>query len=555
MSIMLRKLTKSICLILGLTAAQHAGAFTYGGPLEAWQTQTLDYGALRYYYNYVEIGFGNIELMGPKNFDEGSRLTTPILTYAFDATFLNYFGAKGVAEVEAAMAVLNAVPDASKIDITKYVTDGNEQINYTAQALAMEDIKSTVMWLMIEHEGLMGETHVFDLRTRDALPSPPACEFAYFVINRNYDAVTYNPSTYVNGRQYSYSIWDGCPIGVTVGDAIEFPTDTAATRYTAVASAEAIQLGSFYLGLTQDDVAGLKYLYSKTNYAWETLDAESVTAPLTAAAVAAATTLVDSPWQAVNTTNEVTGTTGTTGTTGAAGGAGVAGAVGGGPTVGIFGGVEKITYVRVNYNSLLGETFAPIVYHYTIPYINNSKLYQLSATRTVTAPDIVFTAGDVFNPTASPLLDTALSRSWTVNASPYVSAGGGILPGTINPKDTVIFNDVGPLYLNENPAFLDSTNYFEYPVFIWGSFDGSTNPPVIYPTQSNIDDLIPQIFQVTNAATVAAGAAAAPVSQGIWNPVSTSTSTTTAGGTTVTGAAGAAGGAGGAVGADVHHGL
>src|ERR1700678_1262157 len=106
---MLRKLTKSVFLALGLAAAQHACAFTLWGPSEVWQTPDLDYsnpaGSTRFYYFFVEPGLDGRENGGPKNFGEGSRLTTPILTYGFDDTFLDYFGAQGVAAVDAAMQV------------------------------------------------------------------------------------------------------------------------------------------------------------------------------------------------------------------------------------------------------------------------------------------------------------------------------------------------------------------------------------------------------------------------------------------------------------------
>src|SRR5271170_2006507 len=142
---MLRKLTKSLFLALGMTVAQHAGAFTLWGPVEGWQTADLDYGApggIRYYYFFVEPSLDGIENGAPKNFGEGSRLTTPIVTYGFDDTFLDYFGAQGVAAVDSAMQVLNALPGASKANLANFLTDGAVQINYTAQALELYDLKS-----------------------------------------------------------------------------------------------------------------------------------------------------------------------------------------------------------------------------------------------------------------------------------------------------------------------------------------------------------------------------------------------------------------------------
>src|SRR5580658_5627372 len=127
---MLRKLTKSVFLVVSLAAAQHVGAFTLWGPLELWQTADLDYG-LRFYYQNIDIGtrLGYQENGGPKNFGEGSRLTVPVVTYGFDDTFLEYFGAQGVAAVDSAMLLLNALPTADSANLNNFLTDGAEQIN------------------------------------------------------------------------------------------------------------------------------------------------------------------------------------------------------------------------------------------------------------------------------------------------------------------------------------------------------------------------------------------------------------------------------------------
>jgi hypothetical protein len=492
---MLRKLTKSAWLLLGLAAAQQAGAFTYWGPLEAWQTADLDYG-LRYYYSLVSptsiCQLGTTENGGPKNFGEGSRLTTPIVTYGFDITFLEYFGEQGVAAVDSAMNVLNALPPASSININNYLTEGNEQINYTAEAGDLLDLKTVVLWLMIEHMGLLGETHVYDLHSRVLRAGAPACGYDYLVVVRNYDPYTWNPSTYVNGRQYGYFIWDGCPAGVGVGDAIEIPSDTEVTRFTAVATPEAIQLGGYYLGLTRDDVGGLKYLYSKDNFMLQGLDSNSVAEPFT------------SSWMPVNSTNTISGMSN---------------------FFGVLGGVEKITFVRVNFNPLVGTNFNPIIYNYKIPYINTNGQYsQLSVQRTVSTPDILFTAADM-DPTAYPLGDAALTRTNAFIVSPYASPGGGITGSTIVPNMLVTLNDVGALYYNQNPYFMDSSTNNGYPIFIWGSFDGTTNAPIVYPTGTSIEYLVEQILE---------GGASVP--QGSWAPVlnnNTNTGTGTGTGTGV----------------------
>ncbi len=491
---MLRKLLKCFGLVAALAAAHCAQAFTLWGPLETWQTTDLDYGDPRYYYFYVEPGLDGIELGGPKNFGEGSRLTTPIITYAFDDTFLEYFGAQGVAAVNAAFNVLNALPSSSSANLNSFLTDGDQQVNYTAQAMELMDLKSTVLYLMAEHMGLLGETHVFDLAAR-AKYAPPNCAYEYFVINRNYEPGTYNPSDYVNGHLYTYLIWDGCQVAVNVGDAVELPLDTTALRYSAVATGNNLQYGAYYLNFTRDDMGGLKYLYSKGNYAFQQLDSNSI---VTGSSL--------STWTGVNTTN---------------------GSVGVSNFVGVLGGAEKIRFVRVGFDSLLGTNFTPITYQYTLPYITNSQLFQLQISRTVSTPDIIFAASNLVA-TAPYFTDFELVKTGAFIQSPYVSLGGGITPSTIAPQELIILNNAGAIYYNYSPGFLDGLNYGEYPVFVWGSFDGSTNEPIVFPNGSSLAALEAQLTQ--------GGAAISP---NIWNPVPTANTNATTG-------AGGTGGAGGA---------
>jgi hypothetical protein len=352
------------------------------------------------------------------------------------------------------------------------------------------------MWLMAEHMGLLGETHVYDLIQRFLETTPVPCTYEYTVINRNYDPVTYNPSYYVNGRQYYYQIWDGCPIGINVGDAIEFPTDSTAMGFTAVATPEGLELGGYYLGLTRDDMGGLQFLYKKNNYAFQSLDSNTVASPFV------------SSWEAVNTTNSITGISNFSG---------------------LLGGAEKITFVKVAYDSLLGTNFAPIIYNYTMPYVTNYQLSKLQVTRTVTAPDILFTAADLINSEA--LFNyLTLTRSASFIASPYVSPGGGVVPSTISASMLVVLDNVGPVFFNINPGFLVAPvgSYLEYPIFNWGSFDGSTNPPILYPNGSSLAELEQQVLSGEGLSV--------PVYP--WAPVLNPSATNT------TGAGGGGGGAG-----------
>ena len=55
------------------------------------------------------------DIGGPMNIGEGYRWNLPVVTYGFDRSFLDYFGSNGVAAVEGAIGILNALPPASSI--------------------------------------------------------------------------------------------------------------------------------------------------------------------------------------------------------------------------------------------------------------------------------------------------------------------------------------------------------------------------------------------------------------------------------------------------------
>jgi hypothetical protein len=481
---MLRILKKVICAILGLAAIQHASAFSVYGPAEAWQTITLDYLTRYYYGNDTEVG-------ATKNFGEGSRLNVPTITYGYDYTFLTYFGAEGVAAVDSAMNLMNGLPASSSVRLSKFLTQGNQAINYTAQALSLTDIKSTVMSLMLEHMGLIGESHVWDLRLRS--PSAITCEYGYTVINRNYDPATYNPTPYVNGVRVGYTIWDGCTNGIQVADAIETTTDqTASAQYvfSAVATRYGQQVGGYYLGVTRDDIGGLAYLYNHNNYAYESLDTNSVVQGTSASA-----------WSPINpAVSNVVGTN----------------------FAGLLGGVEKITYLKVGYDSLLGSGFTPLTYSYTIPIVTNNRLETLRLSRTITQPDIIFAAGDLSVVPFAVTPDNypnAYIRTYGFIASTLVSSSTNpVISSVITPQEIITFNNGAPAYFNASPSFLDSQYFIIYPTLQWASFNGTTNAPIIFPNSKSIAALMQQVL--TSGSSV-------PI--GVYNPVSilgTNTTTT-----------------------------
>ena len=57
------------------------------------------------------------DIGGPMDINEEYRWNVPVVTYAFDQSFLDYFGSNGVAAVEQAIGVINELPPASSIDL------------------------------------------------------------------------------------------------------------------------------------------------------------------------------------------------------------------------------------------------------------------------------------------------------------------------------------------------------------------------------------------------------------------------------------------------------
>jgi hypothetical protein len=178
--------------------------------------------------------------------------------------------------------------------------------------------------------------------------------------------------------------------------------------------------------------------------------------------------------------------------------------------------------VKVNFDSQLGQTFNPITYKYSVPSVTNSRLSQVSVTRTVTAPDILFTAAFLIS-NGPPITDFELLRGGSFIVTTYVSPGGGVTPSTIASPELIVLNNAGPVYYEYSPGFLDSLNYGQYPVFNWGSFDGSTNPPIVFPTGSSLAELEAQVLE----------GGGMPVEANEWTPVlnpdDTNTTTTATG--------------------------
>ena len=142
-------------------------------------------------------------------------------------------------------------------------------------------------------------------------------------------------------------------------------------------------------------------------------------------------------------------------------------------------------------------------------YITNSQTLSQNLSRPQLLPDILFYASDLQgaddNGGALPLVGVTF-QAWVNNqgingidnANTPLRLDLG--PGVIDPAATAVlpailftFNSVGPVYVNQANFFVSEINNLGRS-FIWGSFDGSTNEPVVYPISSSIQQLEAQVL-------------------------------------------------------------
>ena len=268
--------TIKITLLVALLAVSlpSAWGFSLLGPLgsatggEPWQQLVIGYGP--------QLG----DIGGPHNIGEEYRRVTPVMYYAYNANFLGFFGLAGTANVDLAFGIMNAVTNVSSyspaLDQPNEFSFVSQSYNPTAQALFLLDIKSVTLALLVEQMGLAEpERYTWTLHDRDpGNGSPCFLTVLYTVVMRNFNIldtplneVQYSP--YVNDILYSYYILEVCSGSPVLAQTVPFPVDPgASTIYSSVAGF-ALQFGGFYTGLTRDDVAGLRYLYSSNNINFE----------------------------------------------------------------------------------------------------------------------------------------------------------------------------------------------------------------------------------------------------------------------------------------------
>jgi hypothetical protein len=284
------QLKKLLWLVLLVLSLQSSWAFSLLGPVgngdDSYQQTVIGYNPLANGNAPPFIVDG--QPSGPKNLGEEYRRNVPVLYYAADSTFLDYFGSNGLAAVDQTYTILNNVLTNSVDTYSKGLTEfplNTTEPNYEAQALELTDLKSEALYLMTEQLGLADAVrYTWALHDRFQ-PGGTTCpnDTEYAVIMRNFDIsstplnqIQYSP--YVNGVLYDYFIFENCgAAGASPpdADAVEFPDDPLENNPPVASEEDPILPGYFYTGLTRDDVAGLRYLLSSNNINTENVQATS----------------------------------------------------------------------------------------------------------------------------------------------------------------------------------------------------------------------------------------------------------------------------------------
>jgi hypothetical protein len=167
-------------------------------------------------------------------------------------------------------------------------------------------------------------------------------------------------------------------------------------------------------------------------------------------------------------------------------------------------GIEKVNFVRQDFDSLLGQAWTPVTNIYTLTSVTNFTPSVQTFYRVLTTPDILISGADLATGPAAGLGDSSVFRQVPNYYTNLVATGHGG-PGIMQPGLTLTYNTVGPVYFNVGPFFIypDGTAGFAQTnslfIFQWGSFDGTTNEPVAFPIGTSIADLEAQVvFQVTS---------------------------------------------------------
>ena len=462
---MRRFIQKLFALAVAVTLVVDASAFSLMGPFASWQTAAIGYNLPG------DVG-------GPMTLSEDYRITVPVLNYGFDGTFLSFFGANGVAAVNAAMTILNAVPAASAMtaSLTEFPLQAIGPANATAANLQIRDLKSAALSTVLGQMGLASpERWTYTLRDRTVVNNTTN----YTVIQRNFDPISLLPNNIVNGVLYTYTVAEPLLPG-NFADAVETRVSGNINNISVASVDEGggLLAGQFFTSLTRDDYGALRYLLRFNNVNTETLDAN--------------VTLVDtrSPYAPFQGTNAQTN---------------IPIAIARRP------GIDRVSFNPIALDSLLGIVVRAVTNRYVDQYFNptNNVLTNQTVQRVVNLPDILFAAGDLpppalglisgatlVRPTSTRWVNNSALPGNTVAGGAAILSGPGVIPAALSNATAIVieFNTLGASRANFSGAgarFLDERSSTVNGV--WGYYDATTIYSV-FPDGVTIQDLERQLL-------------------------------------------------------------
>lgn len=459
----MQRLIRKICVLgAALMLAASASGFSLLGPFASWQSGAIGYNLTG------DIG-------GPMNLSEEYRMTVPVWTYGYDATFLNFFGSNGVRAAEAAMTILNSVPAASAMSasLNEFPLQAVGPVNATAANLQILDLKSIILSSMLGQMGLASpERWTYALRDRVVIANTTN----YTVIQRNFDPINWRPTNVVNGVLFTYTVNDPIPTP-NYADAVETRVSGNANNRT-VASVDdggGLGAGQFFTGLTRDDYGALRYLLRFNNVNTETLPAN----------ITLANTY--SPYAPALGTNISTN---------------VPIATARRP------GIDRISFSPIPIDSLLNVAIRAVTNRYVDYFYHPTNFYLTNQTveRVTSTPDVLFTAADLsallplgggtiyVRPLASRWVNNSALN--TVGGGSGILSGPGVIPVAASNAFAIVIeiSTLGPSRANFSGAgfrFLDERSSTVNNV--WGYFDTTTIYSV-FPDGLTIQDLERQLY-------------------------------------------------------------
>ncbi len=485
-------------------------AFSLNGPTAPWQTARLGY--------QPPAASWSIPGSGPMMIGEEYRWNVPTLYYSFTGDFLKFFGEKGSQEIERAAAMMNSIPAAASINPDDYPLT-SMRVNSRASALGLIDLYSVSLSLMLNYVGPSDSTiFVWCLRERWVTAGPT---INFYTFSRNFDPDTWLPTPYVNGVLWTYSgIVDlvNPPISFTVNTPVvpntyqsfrNSPVSSILNAPNTLLSGSLGVIGGYWNNFTRDDMAAMKFIYRSLNVHAENVGGTNTIGGAATGPVAGGGGSGSSPYGlpvfngtgtgspygnpgVVITNTSLTNLVTATNAVAVLGGAGPI-------DTGVRGGIEKLTLQRANFDSLLGANFTPFNTAYAeIVYVNGRAVSQV-VTRSVVSPEFIWDAGDIQGGDTGTPPGFAGSLVYTAphyvdnNALNGLNSAFNFGPGTFTPTNgpsmQITFNTTGNLLYNTIPGAGTSESAATLIPLNWGSYDGTTNAPLIYPNRQTIEDL------------------------------------------------------------------